>query len=79
MYLSSLAHRVMLIAAEHNVQAEQVLPERAFDLFLTEEGAWDALMELYLDGLLEEVPHEVDILTKKGFEYIQRYCAVLEA
>lgn len=79
MYLSSLAHRVMLIAAEYNVQAGQVLPERAFDLFLTEEGAGDALMELYLEGLLEEVPHEVDILTQKGFAYIQRYGTVLEA
>lgn len=79
MCLSALAHRVMLIAAEHNVQAGRVLPEQAFDLFLTEEGAGDALMELYLEGLLEEVPHEVDILTQKGFEYIQRYGAVLEA
>lgn len=27
-------------------------------------------MELYLRGLLEEVPHEVDRLTQAGAEYI---------
>ncbi|USB67182.1 hypothetical protein [Klebsiella pneumoniae] len=70
MFLSPLAHSVMMVAAEHTVQPGQCLPEQAFDLFLTQDGAGDALLELYTEGLLQEVPQEVDILTQKGFEYI---------
>lgn len=72
MNLSPLAHRIMMMAAEHNVQPGQPLPEAAFDLMLNEEAAYigEALMELYIGGLLEEVPHEVDLLTEAGAEYI---------
>lgn len=69
-FLSELAQKIMAVAAEHNIQPGQVLPEQAFDLFLTQDGAGDALLELYCEGLLQEVPHEMDILTQKGFEYL---------
>lgn len=74
MSLSPLAHQIMLIAAEYNVQPGQPLPEAAFDLLLTQkaEHIGDALLELYTEDLLEEVPYEMDILTVKGFEYISR-------
>ncbi|HAT6801803.1 TPA: hypothetical protein JAN03_07230 [Citrobacter freundii] len=74
MYLSPLAHNIMVTAGEHNILPGQMLPEKAFDLFLTEENAGDALTELYTAELLQEIPHEVDILTHKGFEYIQKMC-----
>ncbi|MFP1824523.1 hypothetical protein [Lonsdalea quercina] len=70
MDLSPLAHYVLLPAAEHHTQPGQSLPEQAFDVFLTQTGAGDALMELYSEGLLEDVPQEVDILAQKGFDYI---------
>lgn len=67
-----LSHKILLVAAEHNVQAGEVLPEKAFDLLLDEnpETIGEALMELYLEGLLEEVPHEVDKLTHAGAAFI---------
>lgn len=70
-----LAREIMRVAAEHRIQAGEPLPEKAFDLFLDEnpETIGEALMELYLLGLLEEVPHEVDRLTQKGVEYISLY------
>lgn len=72
MNLSPLSHRIMMVAAEHNVQPGQALPEAAFDLLLDEHAGdiGDALLELYTEGLLEEVPHEVDILTVKGFDVL---------
>jgi hypothetical protein len=71
MAIGKLAHRVMVMAAKHHIQAGQALPTAAFDLFLEEnpEEIGEALMELYMVELLEEVPHEVDRLTQKGFEY----------
>lgn len=73
MNISPLAQRIMMVAAEHNVHPGQALPEAAFDLFLNENAGHigDALLELYMEGLLEEVPHEVDILTVEGLRYIQ--------
>lgn len=73
MNIGSLAHQIMMMAAEHQIQPWQPLPVAAFDLFLQEnpEQIGEALEELYLTGLLEEVPHEVDLLTLKGFEYGQ--------
>ncbi|EBL8291856.1 hypothetical protein DLP14_14485 [Salmonella enterica] len=71
MNIGPLAHNLMISVAENNVQAGEVLPEKSFDLFLTQDDVGDALMELYSEGLLEEVPHEVDILTQKGFEYTE--------
>jgi hypothetical protein len=71
MYLSPLAHNIMMVAGKHGIHPGQTLPEKAFDLFLTEKNAGDALAELYIEELLQEVPHEVDILTHKGFKYIQ--------
>lgn len=73
MLYEPLAREIMRVAAEHNIQAGEVLPEKAFDLLLEEnpETIGEALMELYLCGLLEEVPHEVDLLTPKGFKYCQ--------
>lgn len=67
-----LARKIMLVAAEHNVQAGDVLPEKAFDLLFDEspESIGEALMELYQQGLLEEVPHEVDRLTQAGADFI---------
>ncbi len=79
MKLSPLAHSVMMVAAVHGTQPGEYLPEQAFDLFLTQEGAGDALLELYIERLLEEVPHEVDILTQKGFDYISQFNVVLDA
>ncbi len=79
MKLSPLAHSVMMVAAVHGSQPGEYLPEQAFDLFLTQEGAGDALLELYIEGLLAEVPHEVDILTQKGFDYISQINVVLDA
>ncbi|WP_142523998.1 hypothetical protein [Raoultella ornithinolytica] len=73
MFLSSLAHSVLMIAAAHDIQPGQKLPAQAFDLFLTQDGAGDALLELYFAELLEEVPQEVDILSQKGFDYICQY------
>jgi hypothetical protein len=72
MLYEPLARDIMRVAAEHNIQAGEVLPEKAFDLLLEEnpETIGEALMELYLRGLLEEVPHEVDRLTQAGAEYI---------
>ncbi|WP_336221641.1 hypothetical protein [Citrobacter amalonaticus] len=72
MLLNPLAQEIMRVVGEHRVQAGEPLPEKAFDLFLDEypETIGEALMELYLLELLEEVPHEVDILTQKGGEYI---------
>ncbi|EOF5101235.1 DUF3274 domain-containing protein [Salmonella enterica] len=76
--LGPLAHSVMMIAAEHRVQPEQALPAQAFDLFLTQEGAGDALLELYIEGLLEDAgSYETDRLTQKGFEYACRRLADL--
>ncbi|MCX8967245.1 hypothetical protein EHW66_20410 [Erwinia psidii] len=77
--LSELAQKIMAVAGAHNIQAGQTLPEQAFDLFLAQEGAGDALLELYLEGLLEEVPHEVDILTQKGLEYLCQQKIILQA
>ncbi|EIZ8586966.1 hypothetical protein MQY53_004595 [Salmonella enterica subsp. enterica] len=79
--LSPLAHSVMMIAAEHRVQPGQALPARAFDLFLAQNGAGDALLELYSGELLDDAgSYDVDRLTQKGFEYICRYHkAVLDA
>lgn len=79
--LSSLAHDVMMVAAGHRTRPGQALPEQAFDLFLTQDGAGDALLELYIEGLLDDAgPYDVDRLTLKGFEYICQYHkAVLEA
>ncbi|MCX8984244.1 hypothetical protein [Citrobacter portucalensis] len=67
-----LAREIMRVAAEHNLRAGDVLPEKAFDLLLDEnpETIGEALMELYLTGLLEEIPHEVDRLTQAGSEFI---------
>ncbi|HCA7140250.1 TPA: hypothetical protein MX248_002077 [Klebsiella michiganensis] len=79
MSLSPLAHSVLMVAAMHGTQPGQFLPEQAFDLFLTQEGAGDALLELYIEKYLQEVPHEVDILTQRGFDYINRFHVVLEA
>lgn len=78
MNLSPLSHQVMMVAAEHNVQPGQALPEAVFDLLLDEYAGniGDALLELYTEGLLEEVPHEVDILTVKGTNYIQNNDAI---
>ncbi|ECD9611737.1 hypothetical protein FNZ18_20555 [Salmonella enterica subsp. salamae] len=72
MRLSPLAYKLMAVAAKHNVQAGEVLPEKAFDLLLDEnpDTIGEALMELYLEGLLEEVPHEVDKLTQAGADFI---------
>ncbi|EDR3010215.1 hypothetical protein ACSC89_003159 [Salmonella enterica subsp. enterica] len=81
MNLSPLAHSVMVVAAEHRIQPGQELPERAFDLFLTHDGAGDALLELYSEGLLDDAgSYDVDRLTQKGFEYIcQHHKAIMEA
>lgn len=81
MKLSPLAHSVMIVAAEHRIRPGQELPERAFDLFLTQNGAGDALLELYSEGLLDDAgSYDVDRLTQKGFEYICLYHkAILEA
>ena len=67
-----LSHRILLIAAEHRVQAGDVLPEKVFDLFFSEdpETIRETLMELYSEGLLEAVPHEVDKLTRAGATFI---------
>ncbi|HAV1239858.1 TPA: hypothetical protein JGU28_004664 [Salmonella enterica] len=67
----------MMVAAAHHIQPGQYLPEQAFDLFLTQDGAGDALLELYFEGLLKEVPHEVDILIQKGFDYICQYSSAV--
>lgn len=72
MLLSPLAEKILAVAARHGTQAGEVLPERAFDLLLDENPntIGEALMELYLARLLEEVPHEVDRLTQAGANYI---------
>ncbi|EBP4342154.1 hypothetical protein UK30_09895 [Salmonella enterica] len=81
MNLSPLAHSVMAVVAEHRMRPGQALPERVFDLFLTQDGAGDALLELYCEGLLDDAgPYDLDRLTQRGFEYICQYHkAVLEA
>lgn len=73
--LNELAHKILRVAAEHHVQAGETLPEKAFDLLLDENPhtIGEALMELYASGLLEEIPHEVDRLTKAGAEYLYGY------
>ncbi len=68
-----LAHSVLMIAAAHDIRPGQQLPAQAFDLFLTQDGAGDALLELYFAELLDEVPQKVDILSQKGFDYICKY------
>lgn len=74
--ISPLAHRIMLIALKFDVQIGHTLPNKPFELFLLhltqeeKEQVGEALLELYTGGLLQEVPHESDILTKIGFEYI---------
>ncbi|ECF1702286.1 hypothetical protein QB714_003799 [Salmonella enterica] len=80
MCLNSLAHSVMMVAAEYRIRPGQALPAQAFDLFLAQNGAGDALLELYSEGLLDDAgPYEVDRLTQRGFEYICQYHkAVLE-
>lgn len=72
MKVGSLAHGIMMMASKHEVQAGQPLPAEVFDLFLDEhpEQIGEALMELYMEELLQEVPHDVDLLTQKGVEYI---------
>ncbi|EDT2963643.1 hypothetical protein EL09_15515 [Salmonella enterica subsp. enterica] len=72
MLKNTLAYEILRVAAEHRVQAGETLPEQAFDLLLDEnpQTVGEALMELYLTGLLEEVPHEADRLTQAGAEYI---------
>ncbi|EAS1759724.1 hypothetical protein BH012_09865 [Salmonella enterica] len=69
--LGSLAYSVLAVAAEHQIQPGQALPTQAFDLFLTQKGAGDALLELYHEGLLDDAgSYDVDRLTQKGFAYI---------
>ncbi|HAV1239871.1 TPA: hypothetical protein JGU28_004678 [Salmonella enterica] len=72
MLLSPLAEKILAVAARHGTRAGEVLPEQAFDLLLIENTntIGEALMELYLNDLLEEVPHEVDKLTQTGADYI---------
>ena len=71
--IGPLAQRIMTIAAEHPLQPGQPLPAAVFDLFLEEspERIGEALDELYLASLLEEVPHDVDLLSTEGVEYCQ--------
>ncbi|EBZ5771697.1 hypothetical protein EC412_05345 [Salmonella enterica subsp. enterica serovar Redlands] len=74
MLQNPLAYKILKVAADHGIQAGEALPEKAFDLLLDEnpETIGEALMELYLSDLLEEVPQEVDKLTQAGADYIYR-------
>ncbi|MDN8600316.1 hypothetical protein Q0A17_12975 [Citrobacter sp. S2-9] len=68
-----LAIRILATAAEHGIQAGETLPEKAFDLLLDEnpDTIGEALMELYLGGLLNDAgPYEVDTLTQTGAAYL---------